>query len=842
MSSTLCWGVGSVFAFLALASAGEPQQRRPMIPNDLFRLEVLETRSYPSPIAFSPDGRSVVYVVLRAKAAAARFNSYLLDQDRADVWLASGAWTHPLSITNGAIDGSGFWAPTWSPDGQRLAILSNRGGNVKLWVWEKSSGHLQMASARGVDALYSSDLQWTSDHELVLPLLPEGEKPLPLAFGAQTAEAIAHEWTKARNNQGTTASVLESGVPASSGERRQVQMTLIDVKNGTERVISDGVAFATARVSPDHRHIAFLKQVGVWRPNPNNYPVKQLNEAIYQVAVTDLETLQTRLMTGTRDVFWGSLLWSPDSAQLAVVGYDGSSAEDREQVFRCEVTAAICRNTMTRALDLGLYSLNSVFGGSPFGWCGQGDLVIRGFAREGQGQNKSASSPWWIMNGSGQLQLFTAAKNASDIPSQVLCEADRQTLIGLIDGRIWRIGKDGVPLENLVPGFAAKITSIEWPRSPGEQVEGLVFGVRSSSRNELFELNLKSGRVIRLAKPSSDAVLVAYHNKSGTAAFAANNRSGTYLWARASGRENFTTVLETNKFLREIYEAELRVVEYRGEDGQDLKAWAILPFGYQNGKRYPVVAYVYPGSTFGGVSPESECNLCYLNDPISLNLQLLSAHGYVVLLPSMPLKPYGEVDDPYMEMRKGVLPAIDKLIDLGIADPGRLGVMGQSGGGYATYALITQTTRFKAAVALAGVSNLLSLYGTFDPRQRYRPYAHEDTFRMWDGETDHMGVPPWKDLDRYQRNSPINYVERVQTPLMIAQGDFDYIPMQQGEEFFTSLYRQDKRATFVRYWGEDHVLESPANVRDLWQRLYAWFEQFLRAENADTRQVTAESR
>jgi dipeptidyl aminopeptidase/acylaminoacyl peptidase len=89
-----------------------------------------------------------------------------------------------------------------------------------------------------------------------------------------------------------------------------------------------------------------------------------------------------------------------------------------------------------------------------------------------------------------------------------------------------------------------------------------------------------------------------------------------------------------------------------------------------------------------------------------------------------------------------------------------------------------------------------------------------------------MARPPWEDAARYVRNSPLFYADRVQTPLMIIQGDMDYVSLQQGEEFFTALYRQGKRAAFVRYWGEGHVLESPANIRDMWQRILAWLAQF----------------
>ena len=94
-------------------------------------------------------------------------------------------------------------------------------------------------------------------------------------------------------------------------------------------------------------------------------------------------------------------------------------------------------------------------------------------------------------------------------------------------------------------------------------------------------------------------------------------------------------------------------------------------------------------------------------------------------------------------------------------------------------------------------------------------------------ETDqvHMGGPPWTDMGRYIRNSPVFAVDRVATPILIVQGDLDYVAIQQGEEFFASLYRQRKRAQFVRYWGEGHTIESPANVRDLWQRIFAWLEQ-----------------
>jgi len=248
----------------------------------------------------------------------------------------------------------------------------------------------------------------------------------------------------------------------------------------------------------------------------------------------------------------------------------------------------------------------------------------------------------------------------------------------------------------------------------------------------------------------------------------------------------------------------------------------MLPPDYQAGKRYPLLTWVYAGSVYTDRRPTYEG----IDGTVSLNLQIAAAHGYAVLLPSMPLAPEGVADDPMLRLTNGVIPAVDKAIELGIGDPDRLYLMGQSFGGFSTYGLVTQTRRFRSAVSLAGLSDLISLYGQFDARERYTDHPQEQLFMAALMETaqTRMNNPPWKDLGRYIRNSPIFFVDRVETPLMIIQGDVDYVALQQGEEFFISLYRQGKRARFVRYWGEGHVLESPANIRDMWQRIFTWFD------------------
>jgi dipeptidyl aminopeptidase/acylaminoacyl peptidase len=360
-----------------------------------------------------------------------------------------------------------------------------------------------------------------------------------------------------------------------------------------------------------------------------------------------------------------------------------------------------------------------------------------------------------------------------------------------------------------------------------------VLAVDEGTSTAWHSLDLKSGELTRLTWPCEKGWLLHFAAEHRTAVPVAVDHTGTRLWLSRPAFEQHRVVLETNTWLEHVAEGEITRVDYRGLDGNELKGWLILPVGYQQGRRYPLISWVYPGLVFRNETPPTR--MTSITSHHVLNYQLLPARGYAVLLPSMPLQPEGDASDPYLELTKGVLPAVDKAIELGVADPERLGVIGQSNGGYGTYGLITQTHRFNAAVVLAGAADLIAFYGQFDPRFRYDGYAHEHLFRMSLSESGQlrMGGPPWEAAERYERNSPLFHADRVETPLLILQGDMDYVPLEQGEQFFTALYRQGKRARFVRYWGEGHVFQSPANIRNMWDEIYGWLDEFLKPSVGD---------
>ena len=129
------------------------------------------------------------------------------------------------------------------------------------------------------------------------------------------------------------------------------------------------------------------------------------------------------------------------------------------------------------------------------------------------------------------------------------------------------------------------------------------------------------------------------------------------------------------------------------------------------------------------------------------------------------------------------------------------------------------------------ISNLTSAYGQFMPTVRVDAArrdppggagrAHTSTV---EGQL-RMGAPPWADPERYVRNSPLFFANKVETPILMFHGDLDAATfMTEPEEMFSALYREGKDVLFVRYWGEHHLIEQPQNQRDMWGRVFDFLE------------------
>jgi len=776
-----------------------------------------------SPFSFSPDGKELAFVVLRSKVNQTEANQdTLIEQNRADVWLASVETGKSTNLTKGARNGSGYFLPTWSPDGRRLAMVSIKGGNITLWVWDRESGQIRLLSERALNlwAINTSYL-WVSNDKLACSVLPEGEKP---RSGSQQAlssqETAIREWLRARQGQEPTASVLESGLTPTTENQPQGQLLLIDAVTGKSRVIATGLIHSL-KLSSNKQYLAFLKQTSVFQPDPFRSLASRPLDLFYimgyqlMVANTDGDLLSPGPVE-VANVY--KMEWSADSKQMAIIGEQAGAADETPSVFVYTLQTRALRKVLPDTLEA-----------STLIWSTNNKLLVRANQKHQDNRYEQTNRlDWWVTQAGENVRNLTAEMKSP--PVQFL-EEPIGSFIGVAAGNLWQIEIAGdASAKTLSTDLDGQITSLVWPRGSSVTTPGLnsklVVETKRGQLSDYYLIDRPTGRKFILPKPDPQAKIVNFDPQSNSAIMTANTRRGSFLWLSRPNLQTPLLTVETNTFLSGIAEGERRQIEYQSLDGRTLKGWLILPVNYHEGQKYPLVTWVYPASMYGDLLP----GLTNLNTALALNLQLLAAHGYAVLLPSLPVNPAGPTSDVYLELTNGTLPAVDKVIQMGIADPKRLGLMGQSWGGYATYGLITLTNKFQAAVALAGPADYASFYGEFRAAERYSdtPLAFPLTMYMLESANQLlMAQPPWKDMARYSRNSPLSYVERVETPLMIIHGDMDIVPIQQAEQFFSALYRQNKRARFVRYWGEGHVLQSPANICDMWQRIYAWFDQYL---------------
>lgn len=179
--------------------------------------------------------------------------------------------------------------------------------------------------------------------------------------------------------------------------------------------------------------------------------------------------------------------------------------------------------------------------------------------------------------------------------------------------------------------------------------------------DDRFSLDLRSGAITSLRWPSDTAWLSLFAPEHDTAVHTACDRTGAAVWISRPAFGQHRAIAETNAWLRDVAEGEIRRVDYHGATGEELTGWLILPVDHEPGRRHPLVIEVYPGFVFRGQTPPPMLSVAghHANNP-----QLLAARGYAVLFPSMPLSAEGEAADPSLDVGNGVLPAIDAAIDM----------------------------------------------------------------------------------------------------------------------------------------------------------------------------------
>jgi dipeptidyl aminopeptidase/acylaminoacyl peptidase len=287
-----------------------------------------------------------------------------------------------------------------------------------------------------------------------------------------------------------------------------------------------------------------------------------------------------------------------------------------------------------------------------------------------------------------------------------------------------------------------------------------------------------------------------------------NNPSELYVTA-INGRVKESMISHANDDLRSITRTgEIERMVHAGPDGLEIESFVVYPPDHRPGRTYPLAVNVHggPHGFHPGWRAWSE-------------IQSLAGRGYVVLLPNpRGSSTYGEgfaeacVQDWGGKDYEDIMLAVDALVERGVADRERLYLGGYSYGGFMTAWAVGHTDRFRAALVGAPVSNQTSMFGTCD-------------IPLFD--VHEIGGTPQENPTEYTFRSPVSYMDKVETPVLLVHHEGDLrCPIGQSEEIFHALKARGKKVEFVRYPGGFHTYNThaPSQIVDRTRRTIAWYE------------------
>jgi len=400
---------------------------------------------------------------------------------------------------------------------------------------------------------------------------------------------------------------------------------------------------------------------------------------------------------------------------------------------------------------------------------------------------------------------------------------------GVTGGDVWMIPAMGGAARNLTPRRPSTPVWIEWNDNRSLYVSELAgsdsrlvrlllqsdpsgSNLRVNAESTIFHVpaNIGDGRMEASLSFTADHALFVFQESTFSnppEIFTA--RTATPATSGSADNDAVSKLSHINDGVKPAWG---KSVSLDWKSGQfQVQGWLTLPKDYDAAKRYPLIVVVHGGPASAAV-PRWRTG--------ALSAAAFSALGYFVLEPN-PRGSFGHgeeftqanrADFGYGDLRD-ILTGVDKA-EAGYAiDPNRVGITGWSYGGFMAMFAVTQTGRFKAAVAGAGISDWESYYG-------------ENSIDQW--LTPYFGAPVYDNPAVYARSSAINFIRQARTPTLVVVGERDgECPAPQSFEFWHALRARHVPTRLVVYPNEGHMFTDPAHQRDVMERTAEWFAHYL---------------
>jgi dipeptidyl aminopeptidase/acylaminoacyl peptidase len=551
----------------------------------------------------------------------------------------------------------------------------------------------------------------------------------------------------------------------SDGEKKgQLQVYVATVATGSvKKLTSIKGALAQPGWSPDGKLLAVLftenapQALGPLGPAPPDAGV--VEEQIYEQRLSILDPKTGRLRPlSPADLYVYEYDWSPDSKHLVAVAAHGSGNNNWyiAQLYTVAVASGSTQSIFKPAMQIAV--------------------------------------PRWSPD--GKTIAFIGGLMSDE---------------GANGGDVYTIPASGGKPRNLTPGMKASASWLAWQPDS----KGILFTEHVDGQSGITSLNPANGRITTLW---TGAETISAGGWSFSLSLSGNRKTSALVrqsleqppevWAGPVGK--WQKVTRANAGLRPRW-GKVRSLHWKSDEFT-VQGWLLYPRNYDPKRRYPMVVSVHGGPAWAKRPGWPNTGF---------DAALLSSEGYFVFYPN-PRGSYGQgeaftranVKDFGHGDLRDILTGVDEVVKTMPVDKNRLGILGWSYGGYMTMWAVTQTNRFRAAVAGAGVANWQSYYGQNGIDQWLIPY---------------FGASVYDDPAVYARSSPINFIKKVRTPTLVLVGDRDVeCPAPQSYEFWRALRRLGVPTQLVVYPNEGHFIAQPKHRRDIARRTVAWLNKYLR--------------
>jgi dipeptidyl aminopeptidase/acylaminoacyl peptidase len=517
--------------------------------------------------------------------------------------------------------------------------------------------------------------------------------------------------------------------------------------------------------------------------------------------------------------------WSPDGKTIAVLFTENATRASGPLVAETPETGEIKDAFYEQRLavvDVASGKLRQI---SPadtyiyeYDWSPDG-LRFAVTAALGNGDNN-----WWIaelftLEGAGGL-MKSIYKPHLQIANPVWSpDGERVAFIeglmsdeGLTGGDIFTVPAAGGNAENVTPDVAGTASWIRWTPEGKLMVGAIVGGDAGIAtvhpESQEIEVLWRGGEYL-MADPGVYCPTISLAKDGKTMAFVRQSYAAPpEVWAGPVGA--WKQITHRNEGLTREW-GDAKSIQWKS-GGHEVQGWLVYPKDFDAAKKYPLVVSVHGGPSWTAFSQWPSPH-----DYASA----LAGAGYFVLRPN-PRGSFGQGEAFTRANVRGfgegdfadILAGIDEAMRVAPIDGNRLGLTGWSYGGFMTMFGVTQTNRFKAAMAGAGISNWQSYYG-------------ENLIDQW--MIPFFGKSVYDDPEIYAKASALNFIKKVKTPTLIIVGDSDgECPTPQSYEFWHALKAQGVETQLVVYEHEGHLFAKPAHQRDVIERTLGWFDAHLK--------------